>query len=61
MLVVASLKLKILSVIILLLCTNMFSSVWLSAGADPEGGFGDLSPLNFLEVKIIKNVKKILK
>ena len=21
--------------------------------ADPEGGFGDLSPLNFLEVKII--------
>ena len=23
------------------------------AGADPEGGFGDLSPLNFLEVKII--------
>ena len=32
-------------------------------GADPEGrgggggrGFGDLSPLNFLEVKIIKNV-----
>ena len=22
-------------------------------GADPEGGFGDLSPLNFLEVKII--------
>ena len=30
-------------------------------GADPEGGFGDLSPLNILEVKIIKNVKKILK
>ena len=26
------------------------------AGADPERGFGDLSPLNFLEVKIIKNV-----
>ena len=25
-------------------------------GADPEGSFGDLSPLNFLEVKIIKNV-----
>ena len=25
-------------------------------GADPEGGFGDLSPFNFLEVKIIKNV-----
>ena len=22
-------------------------------GADPEGGFGDLPPLNFLEVKII--------
>ena len=25
-------------------------------GADPEGGFGDLSPLNILQVKIIKNV-----
>ena len=27
-----------------------------TAGADPEGGFGDLSLLNFLEEKIIKNV-----
>ena len=26
------------------------------SGADPEGGFGDLSPINFLEVKIIINV-----
>ena len=25
----------------------------LHTGADPKGGFGDLSPLNFLEVKII--------
>ena len=30
---------------------------WLPCpGADPEGGFGDLSPLNLLEVKIILNV-----
>ena len=38
---------------------------FIRTGADPEGGgggggFGDLFPLNFLEVKIIKNVKKIL-
>ena len=26
------------------------------AGVDPEGGFGDLSSLKFLEVKIILNV-----
>ena len=25
-----------------------------------RGGIGDLSPLNFLEVKIIKNVKNII-
>ena len=30
-------------------------SILFLAGTDPEGGFGDLSPLNFLEVKIIKN------
>ena len=32
-----------------------FNECWIFSlsGADPEGGFGDLSPLNFLEVKII--------
>ena len=29
------------------------SYIYVYTVADPEGGFGDLSPLNFLEVKII--------
>ena len=42
-------------------CNESFNStVWKlmlkNAGADPEGGFGDLSPLIFLEMKIIKYV-----
>ena len=37
---------------------GMCTCVWcmlthVYTGADPEGGFGDLSPLNFLGVKII--------
>ena len=31
-------------------------NLYIHSGADPEGGFGDLSPLNFLEVKMILNV-----
>ena len=37
-------------------CVHVVAHVGPRTGADPEGGFGDLSPLSVLEVKIIKNV-----
>ena len=52
-------RLKILWSLLLLgksLSISLRNVFAMFAGADPEGGFGDLSPLNFLEVKIILNV-----
>ena len=43
-------KKKVLSLLV-----NM-RKLYTTSGADPEGGFGDLSPLNFLHVKMNKNV-----
>ena len=41
------------------ICVYLYICIYVYVGADPEGGFGDLSPLNFLEVKIIKWEQKI--